>query len=458
MLSSHRLAAFACCGFLFVGTVTPVCADTVRVYRVESLGFLPGSSYLVGIATNASGDVAGYTIAGDGMLHAFRWTAATGLEDLGTNGVASMASAMNDRGDVVGTYWDGAGFGHPFIAPRGGVMTDLSQRFPEVSQINGISNDGRLTGSTWQSHAFRTQPDGTLQELTSNFSFGASINDRGEVAGVVWRDGSMTEPRRAFRYSDAAVLTDLGTLNGGWSGGNAINRDGTVVGFSGSTDTTPTRAFRAMRGLPMQDLGVLPWGFLGGAVAAGAINDAGDVVGTADGWLSWTPFLFTDASGIIDLRFRITTADRMMFSINAGSAINNAGQIIASGDTSSGYGTVRLTPIEREFGGPVASPRVDVPVLSPPDNRMVIVRVDPHVTDEYDPEPACRISRVVSSEGPASGPDRDVIIDYALSVQLRATRLGSAAGRTYTIMLSCSDRLGVTSTSSVTVAVPHDNR
>jgi probable HAF family extracellular repeat protein len=431
VLSCQRLFAFAFCGLLLVGTMSPVCADTVRVYRVESLGFLPGSSYLVGIATNASGDVAGYTVAGDGMLHAFRWTATTGLEDLGTNGgFSSMASGMNDHGDVVGTYWDRGWWAHPFIAPRGGVMTDLGQRFPQISQLNGISNDGRLTGSTWQWRAFRTQPDGTLQELTSNFSFGASINDSGEVAGVVWRDGSMTEPRRAFRYSDAAGLTDLGTLNGGWSAGSAINRDGSVVGFSGSTDTTPTRAFRAIRGLPMEDLGVLPWGYLGGVLAAAGINDAGDVVGTADGWLSWTPFLFTDADGIIDLRFRITTADRMMFSINGGSAINNAGQIIASGFTSTGYGTVRLTPIDREFGGPVASPTVNLPVLSPPDNRMVIVSVDPHATDEYDPEPACRITSVVSSERPASGPDPDVIIDYALSVQLRAKRMGSAAGRT----------------------------
>jgi hypothetical protein len=86
------------------------------------------------------------------------------------------------------------------------------------------------------------------------------------------------------------------------------------------------------------------------------------------------------------------------------------------------------------------------------------VSVDPHVTDEYDPEPLCRISRVINSEGPASGPDPDVSIDYGLSVQLRATRLGTGPGRSYTIVLSCSDRLGVTSETNIVVAVPHDNR
>ena len=89
---------------------------------------------------------------------------------------------------------------------------------------------------------------------------------------------------------------------------------------------------------------------------------------------------------------------------------------------------------------------------------MVIVRVDPRVTGEYDPEPICRITRVVNSEGPAAGADPDVLIDYALSVQLRATRLGSGQGRTYTIVLGCHDRLGVSSTSTVVVTVPHDSR
>jgi transposase len=120
-------------------------------------------------------------------------------------------------------------------------------------------------------------------------------------------------------------------------------------------------------------------------------------------------------------------------------------------------GTVRLTPVDVEFGGPVAAPTVDQPVLSPPDNRMVAVSVDPHVTDEYDPEPICRISKVVNSEGPASGPDPDIEITYPLSVNLRATRLGSGTGRTYTLTLSCTDALNGTSTADVSVVVPHDS-
>ena len=71
--------------------------------------------------------------------------------------------------------------------------------------------------------SFRTQPDGAFQELTSTSSFGAGINENGDVTGVLWRDGLQSEPRHAFRYSDADGVLDLGTLRGGWTGGRAIN-------------------------------------------------------------------------------------------------------------------------------------------------------------------------------------------------------------------------------------------
>ncbi|MGH9146642.1 MAG: hypothetical protein ACRD1Q_08035, partial [Vicinamibacterales bacterium] len=160
-----------------------------------------------------------------------------------------------------------------------------------------------------------------------------------------------------------------------------------------------------------------------------------------------------------DLRYRIPTTQRAIFVLDRATAINNVGQILALyyDTTGTRIGTVRLTPVDVEFGGPVAAPTVNQPVLSPPDNRMVSVSVDPRVTDEYDPEPICRVSKVVNSEGPASGPDPDIEITHLMSVNLRATRLGSGPGRTYTLTLSCTDTLNVTSTADVSVVVPHDS-
>jgi probable HAF family extracellular repeat protein len=451
---------------MLIAPVSSVSADTVRVYHIEDLGFLGNGTYLVGVAMNAGGDIAGYAIGSEGTLRAFRWTAAGGLEDLGTNGGrAAMALGINDNGDVVGKYWDQNWFDHSFIARRGGAMTDLKAAYPQIFLANAISNDGRLTGhtwqgSSWQGFAFRTQPDGTLQEISPYFGYGTGINDQGDVAGVGWHDPSLTAPQTAFRYSDATGYVDLGTLSGGRSGGRSINRDGVIVGWSGGIEDVPTHAFRAKPGRPMEDLGAVPYGFLGGVSDAYSINDAGDVVGLSDGRFGWIPFLYTDAGGMIDLRYRITTAERLKFSLEPATAINNAGQIVAGYFNSTGvaYGTVRLTPVEREFGGPVAAPTVEPAVLTPPDGRMVSVSIDPHVTDEYDPEPICRISQIVNSEGPQSGSDPDVEITYFLSANLRATRLGSGSGRTYTLKLSCTDALGVTSTTDVVVIVPHDSR
>ena len=101
---------------------------------------------MIAAAVNARGDVAGSFYAADGYMHAYRWTEAGGLEDLGTNGgYASLAFNMNDNGDVVGTYWDRSWGYHPFIARPGRAITDLSVRYPQIEQINSISNDGRLT-------------------------------------------------------------------------------------------------------------------------------------------------------------------------------------------------------------------------------------------------------------------------------------------------------------------------
>jgi probable HAF family extracellular repeat protein len=439
---------------LCLGPFSTVSAQSPRAYNVEDLGTLGGNG-LYGSAMNSNGDIAGWGTLPDGTLHAFRWTRSGGLEDLGVNGgVQSQAADINDRGDVVGVYFDQAYVAHNFIAPRGGVMQDLSA---EIFQVSSISNDGWLTGYTWNGRAFRAVVGGAIQEIAQSISFGTAINEHGDCTGwtflALTPDGQPT----AFRYSDATGWVDLGTLGGASSYGYAINNGGVIVGTAARA-SEPPHAFRARLGGPLEDLGVLPGPPLSGSSAL-AINDAGDIVGFSDATASYTAFRYTDAEGMIDLALRIPIAARLKGQLYSGFAINAANQIAALYNGPAGdLRTEVFTPVEVTPPPGIVYLEVEPSAtLWPPNGRMVPIWVNAAATDEYDVAPVCRIASVTNSEGPRVGPDPDVQITGLLSVNLRAKRRGDDHDRKYTLNVACANYFGNVTTAQVVVRVPHDH-
>jgi hypothetical protein len=91
----------------------------------------------------------------------------------------------------------------------------------------------------------------------------------------------------------------------------------------------------------------------------------------------------------------------------------------------------------------------------PPNGKMVPVTVQVSATGS--PEPTCAISSVSSSEGSATPGGPQSVITGPLSVNLRAERLGSGPGRTYTVVTTCTNSAGSASASAI-VTVPHDQR
>jgi len=112
---------------------------------------------------------------------------------------------------------------------------------------------------------------------------------------------------------------------------------------------------------------------------------------------------------------------------------------------------VTLADLEGPRVGSVAATPA---VIWPPNREMIPVTVTvADVSDACSGPVTCRIDSVTSNE--ALAPD-DWVITGALTVQLRAERLGEGTGRIYTITVACTDAAGNTTRKTVTVQVPHD--
>jgi probable HAF family extracellular repeat protein len=424
-------------------------AQSPRAYDADDLGTL-GGTYLLASAMNNNGDIVGSGTTADGTLHAFRWTRSGGLEDLGTfGGLEAQATGINDSGDILGFYFDEEFVPHAFLLPAGGTMQPIA----DVFQPSGLGANDWFTGMSANARPFRATPGTAIQDLGAFIGFGTAVNGNGDTTGYSWHEDppSPTSQPTAFRYSDAAGFVDLGTFGGTWSYAYAINATGTVVGGA-STAAGVQRAFRAVPGSPLQDLGTPLADPESGAVAYG-LNDAGDVVGQAYSIAgSLVPFRYSDDKGIVDLSPLIPIAARGR--PYSAIAINTRKEILAVYTDPNGEFRTQLLRPRTAVNPPVVSAlSADPNVLTPPNGRMVPVAIGVSVTDEYDVNPACRITGVFDSAAPFAQPNRDVQITGALTVNLRARRDGGD-DRTYAIFVTCTNYFAKSATRFTLVRVP----
>jgi hypothetical protein len=97
-------------------------------------------------------------------------------------------------------------------------------------------------------------------------------------------------------------------------------------------------------------------------------------------------------------------------------------------------------------------------VLWPPNNELVPVNVSVNVTDSLSGPAGFNLVSMTSSEPDSGLGDIQgfVVGTPSTSGQLRAQRLGSGSGRTYTFVYSGTDRAGNATSCTTTVVVPHD--
>lgn len=257
-----------------------------------------GRSYALGI--NDAGQVVGWSDtqfdsgSGDPVIHAVLWAdgAVTNLGSPGGDYVPSWASAINELGQVAGTWNEGlfpstdswflwlpsAAYGLSVglndLSPAPGFSIGSVTAMNELGQIVGSWSTDTPSlnyGSIWLPSAAYGLPAGWW--ALTDFHSIDDINDSGQIIGTRESAGKM----RALRWV-SGVMTDLGSLDGTDSYAAAINRSGVAVG-SASVPGPESHAFRWTNGV-MTDLNDL--------IVPGSgwelrytydINDGGQIIG-----------------------------------------------------------------------------------------------------------------------------------------------------------------------------------
>jgi probable HAF family extracellular repeat protein len=328
----RRLLRFACASVLIALTI-PSGAQDYSIFKLPTLG----GKLTRAFGINDAGAVVGSSqFDSSGFSHAFFWSKATGIKDLGPT--TWVAYAVNNSTQVVGSFNSPNGFSHGFFWTASGGMVDVGALSGQ-SSANAINNNGQVVGTSYYAngysccHSFLWTAANGIQDLdpTGGYSGADGINDNGQVVGQFVNSAGATH---AFLWTQAGGMQDLGTLGGPSSGANAINAQGDVIGAS-DTAAGPVHAFRWTQAGGMHDLGTIPgddW-----SIALG-INATGQVVGHA--WqpnVNDAPFLWTAQDGIKALGpfgVRIDEAD----------GINSSGQLIVS-TYGRGYSSRVLTPV-----------------------------------------------------------------------------------------------------------------
>ena len=323
-----------------------------QTYTISDLGVLKGDNESSGFWINNLGDVVGcsdtQTVEGypcTGLVagqHAFYWSRARGMKDLGTlsGGTVSGATGINDSDTIVGYSNIKGQPATNFVAFQWTAATGMvslgtlsggsSSSAFEVNSAGVVAGDSFLSNGMVKATSWTNKKIKNLGALPKAiFTAGLDVNDNGYIVGESVFGYGPPFTSHGFLWN-GSTMKDLGTLPGGVTSlANSINTTGVVVGQSDGTRTGGHwHAVLWNTAGKIRDLGVIR----GGSYSiAFSVNDDNVVVGYGN--LSNNAphaMVWTSTGGMKDLNSLIPSTSGWVL-INA-NAINNVGQI-------TGYGT-----------------------------------------------------------------------------------------------------------------------
>ncbi len=318
-----RRAALA----LAAASLAPAAALAAPQYRIEPV---PAGDNVVPISAsgvNHKGEVVGQALVKNGKAiagYAYRGGVTT---QIGLPG--DEAVSVNRRGDVAGDATVNAAWWS-----KTGVLHNLGTKMScqGSSHSVGMNDDRLLAGwtSCWggDAHAFVAQ-GGVVTDLPTLGGVGASardVNNAGQVIGVAATDknGQLGPHFRAFRWENGAI-TDLGTLGGDESNAWAIADNSHVIGLA--QDASGAWLPYLHDGMQMTPL---PSCRVDQYTTPRGINSKDQIVGVFGNGRKTEVFLMQQRQHCHRLR-DLLDASGADWELEAVEAINDAGQIIGSG-------------------------------------------------------------------------------------------------------------------------------
>lgn len=246
----------------------------------------------------------------------------------------SVAYGINDQGEIAGAY-NTSTAQRPFRSVRrmgfqelllpAGSNGGIAYAINELGEAAGYVSGTAGIRPAWWTRRGEVQLLPTARNQTTK---ALDLNDRGDVVGV-----SGGEPKTAVLWPRKGGIVSLGTLPGfTHSEAVAVSENGSIAGLATGAGASPNRSRAVLwqpGGLAIQDLGALP----GGADSrARDVNNRGEVVGRSTSAKGSRAFIWTAATGMLDLNTLVTVPGLVM---TDALSVNKRGDILVMGQDAS---------------------------------------------------------------------------------------------------------------------------